>query len=301
MYIGRRGKDIPVEINRDLDILFVIDNAPTMAEEQAALLANFTRFANVLENMEGGLPNVHIGVISADLGAGPYSVGNCVAGGDGAELQSSPRRDCEAPQDAFISDVANYDGTRTRNYSGDLTETFACIAELGTEGCELSQPLAAARRALDGSVATNAGFLRDDAFLQIVFITDQDDCSAKDTTLFDPNATELGPLTPFRCFEYGVVCDPDLPRVAGQRIDCQPRDGSAYFGSLQEEADFLRSLKDDPNMVLVAAVIGNPEPVAGSADADPGVFALDSVTMAPLDWTSGSCLFSRQNPWRILP
>lgn len=264
---GETFKDIPVEINRSMDILFVIDNSPSMAEEHASLLVNFDRFVNVLENIEGGLPNVHIGVISADLGAGPYSVGNCVPGGDGAVLQSSPHGDCEGPTDAYISDVANYDGTRARNYSGDLAETFACIADLGTDGCEFSQPIAAARRALDGSVAANNGFLREEAFLQIVYITDQDDCSAADTALFDPAATELGPLTPFRCFEQGVVCDPDEPRVTGTHTDCQPREGS-YFGSLVDEADALRSLTYDPGMVLIAAIVGMAEPVTVGADGD---------------------------------
>ncbi len=262
---GETFKDIPVAVNRDLDILFVIDTSPSMAEEQASLLVNFDRFVNVLEYIEGGLPNVHIGVISADLGAGPYSVGNCAPGGDGAVLQSLPHGDCEGPAGAYISDIANYDGTRTRNYTGDLAETFACIANLGTDGCEFSQPIAAARRALDGSVAANDGFLRDEAFLQIVFITDQDDCSAADTALFDPNATELGPPTPFRCFEHGVVCSPDEPQVVGEHANCQPREGF-YFDSLAEEADLLRGLTYDPSMVLIAAIIGNAEPVTVGTD-----------------------------------
>ena len=34
-------KDIPVTVNRDLDLLFVIDNSGSMGEEQASLRANF--------------------------------------------------------------------------------------------------------------------------------------------------------------------------------------------------------------------------------------------------------------------
>src|SRR5690242_4714584 len=55
---------------RDVDILFMIDNSPSMQEEQDKLNANFPVFMNELKKIPGGLPNVHIGVISSDLGAG---------------------------------------------------------------------------------------------------------------------------------------------------------------------------------------------------------------------------------------
>ena len=56
-------KDIPVTVNRDLDILFLIDDSPSMADKQNNLAANFPNFINVLNTIEGGLPNVHIGVV----------------------------------------------------------------------------------------------------------------------------------------------------------------------------------------------------------------------------------------------
>src|SRR6266516_4025975 len=61
-------KDIPVEFNRDIDILFVIDDSPSMADKQANLVANFHRFVETLQTIEGGLPNVHIAVVTSDLG-----------------------------------------------------------------------------------------------------------------------------------------------------------------------------------------------------------------------------------------
>ena len=62
-------KLIPVTLNRDLDILFVIDNSGSMAGEQASLAANFPTFISVLQQIEGGLPNVHIGIVSSNVGA----------------------------------------------------------------------------------------------------------------------------------------------------------------------------------------------------------------------------------------
>src|SRR5947207_6722936 len=58
------AKDIPVVINRDLDLLFVIDDSPSMADKQANLAANFPQFMKVLSSIPGGLPNVHIGVVT---------------------------------------------------------------------------------------------------------------------------------------------------------------------------------------------------------------------------------------------
>ena len=41
-------KDIPITVNRNIDILFVIDDSPSMADKQANLATNFPNFINVL-------------------------------------------------------------------------------------------------------------------------------------------------------------------------------------------------------------------------------------------------------------
>src|SRR5687767_5260032 len=55
-------KEIPISLNRNIDILFLIDDSGSMAQEQESLASNFVAFINVLKSIEGGLPNVHIGV-----------------------------------------------------------------------------------------------------------------------------------------------------------------------------------------------------------------------------------------------
>jgi hypothetical protein len=285
---------IPVEINRDIDILFVIDNSGSMAEEQASLAANFGRFINVLENIEGGLPNVHLGIVSTDTGAGPFNISGCSGNGDNGTLQSAPRGACDPPSGAFIQDLDDGSGGRVKNYTGALTDTFTCIARLGIDGCGFEQPLESARRALNGSNPANQGFLRPDAFLAIIFITDEDDCSTSDSGMFDTGDTTvadpLGPLSSFRCFEFGVDCDVgnDDRRAPGPRQDCRPRTDSQYMFDPQEYVTFFKGLKADPNQVIVAGIIGNPTPVtvgtndmnnpelepscvSASGEADPGV------------------------------
>ena len=53
-------KDIPLYTNRQFDLLFVIDTSPAMTPHLARVAANFPRYMQVLETVEGGLPDVHI-------------------------------------------------------------------------------------------------------------------------------------------------------------------------------------------------------------------------------------------------
>src|SRR5688572_6560767 len=59
---------VPVTPNRDLDLLFVVDDSASMADKQNNLAINLPNFINVLSTLEGGLPNVHMGVVTTDMG-----------------------------------------------------------------------------------------------------------------------------------------------------------------------------------------------------------------------------------------
>ena len=272
----------PVDLGPDIDILFVIVNSGTMLEEQQSLAASLPRFIDVLEAIEGGLPNVNIGVISTDVGAGPFPITACTGNGDNGALLSTRGEaapvGCTGPSGAFIQDWDDGAGGRIRNYdtTQGLAATFSCIAQLGITGCGFEQPLESMRRALDGSVAGNAGFLRTDAHLAVIFIADEDDCSAWDTGMFDTASTTvsdpLGPLSSYRCFEYGVDCaiGNDDRRTPGPRMDCGPRVDSPYMFHTDEYVTFLGGLKDDPGQIIVAGIIGDPTPVAVGADPETG-------------------------------
>ena len=280
--------DFPALVQRDLDLLFVIDNSASMAEEQAWLTDGFGRLIEVLESIEGGLPNLHLGVVSTDLGASQY-VSSCRGAGDDGLLQHAPTEGCAlAPgflDDAFIRNVATAAGSdREINYQGDLRAVFSCIARLGTGGCGFEQPLEAMRRALDGE--RNPGFLRPDATLGVVILSDEDDCSAADRAMFDPSDDSLGPLDSFRCFEHGVVCEPDEPRRSGTKSSCQPRQRSQYMYGIQEYIDFLVALKGAPDRVFVAAITGPAEPVEVRTESRGG----SRLVLAP------SCTSSFGNP-----
>lgn len=256
---------------RDLDLLFVIDDSGSMREEQVSLAAwSEDSLFGVLKTQSEDEFNLHVGVVSTDVGAGPYGIMGCEQGGDNGRLQGSPTTaGCSAPMGSYIRDVAGPDGSRIANHEGSVSEAFACIAQLGTAGCGFEQPLESMKRALDGTNADNAGFLRDDALLAVVIVSDEDDCSAANEAVFDsaPGREDfLGPLASFRCFEYGVICDGDDPHAPGTKTGCRVREDSEYMASIAEYSDFLKGLKVDPSLVLVAGITGPTGPVVVGLD-----------------------------------
>jgi hypothetical protein len=275
---GQQVSEIPVNVRRDLDLLFVVDNSSSMEGEQQLLAENFPRFIEKLEEVEGGLPDLHLGVISSDLGIPPFELlsddpggPRCEGGGDGGSLlRGPPGSSCPLDAgDRFLFDSISASGRDINYPEGKLAETFACMAQLGKSGCGFEQHLEAVRRALDHH-PDNAGFLRDRAFLAVVLIADEDDCSPRSAALFDPDRADLGPQQDFRCFEYGVECEPDRPRVEGAKAECAPRADSELVEPVDTYVDFLRSLKQDPGRIIVAGIVGEAGPVAvdqrGDAD-----------------------------------
>lgn len=254
-------KDLPAVPNKNVDILFLVDNSGSMAEEQASLRANFSRFMGVLETIEGGLPNIHVGVVTSSLGqsatdgVGSASFGTACAGkGDDGVMRSAP----SLFSGQFIIDEEGTGGTRNRNYSGTLADAFSTIANVGTMGCGIEQHLGAVKRSLENPA--NAGFLRHDAKLAVIVIGDEDDCSLAHHSLFE--GTTNGTVVNFRCTQAGIECDgdPDLT-TPGEHANCHPRDPSPYLESIDTYASFLRGLKADPDKdVILAGIVGDPEP-----------------------------------------
>ncbi|HEX3764944.1 MAG TPA: hypothetical protein VHW23_39885 [Kofleriaceae bacterium] len=279
--------------NRDLDLLFVIDDSPSMGDNQAALAVSFPRMVDKLAQLDGGLPNLHIGVITSDMGTQSSAVatpgpsltiglpGECAGVGDDGALQHAGD---PALADAFLSDVADAtapDG-RARNYAGDLRDAVSGLVQVGASGCGFEQHLAAVRRSFVNPA--NAGFLRPGANLAIVILADEDDCSVLDPALLDPTMTALGPLDSFRCFAQGTVCDGDDPRALGDKHGCRPRTGPALVEPIDRFIASVLAVKPDPREVMVAAIVGDPTPVRVE-------FANPSPVLPPPAALAPSCVF----------
>jgi hypothetical protein len=145
--------------------------------------------------------------------------GSLTPGGEPAELVAG---------DPSCANVAFPDGQRFIDLAaGDdalvAAQAFRCVAKLGKNGCGLEQPLESVLKALtspDSSLrftsnskgqgeawgahtvsGPNAGFLRDEAVLVVVFLTDEEDCSVPDSSnaMFDAMSTVIAGEINVRC------------------------------------------------------------------------------------------------------
>jgi hypothetical protein len=151
---------------------------------------------------------------------------------------------------------------------------FSTMARAGATGCGFEQPLAAMRRALDGNPA-NTGFLRQGAILGVVFLADEDDCSAESTALFGPETMALGPLQSFRCTRFGVTCatggqtEGEMNQT-GPKLGCGPSTSSTLVDDVAPYRELLQGLERDGRKVFVSGIVGPAEPVAVELRAQPG-------------------------------
>jgi len=225
---------------RAVDILFVVDNSPSMDPKQAALAAAFPKMIATLQQLPGGLPDVHIGVVSSNMGAGNGAMGgNCGTGlGDRGLLWGNDPNDLTASVAAgsaytptipgcglnlgqrWIEDIQDPNSLgRIQNYDSanhQLADVFSCLARaVGVSGCGEEHQLQATRIALipqGGVNMANAGFLRSDADLAIVLVTDEDDCSASNDNSQNDDIfnmvtkRDVGDTTSLRCAARGHLC-----------------------------------------------------------------------------------------------
>ncbi|MCA9662515.1 MAG: VWA domain-containing protein [Myxococcales bacterium] len=207
---------IQLAINKDVDILFVIDDSGSMAEEQALLSANFGSFIGVLEE-DDVKANYRIGITTTDMGN--PRCGNLTTPSNGALLLSScvdrvgdgdfvyngvePPLDASYACEDFCSKtdaelairpttteldsdakprpwLENIEGQTNLPDGVSTLEAFQCFGPQGVAGCGYESHLESMYQALSRSEVNgdpNYGFLRDKAILSVVFLTDELDCS----------------------------------------------------------------------------------------------------------------------------
>lgn len=145
-----------------MDILFVVDDSCSMDDEQASLGQNFAAFLTYAMQQE---VDYRIAVTTTTTQCG--SATNCSKGPDGRFVPSQPL-DEPNPAARVITPM-----------TPKAEELFAKNVDVGTGGNGFERPLEAAMLALeqDRLLRHNAGFLRPDAYLAIVIVTDARDQS----------------------------------------------------------------------------------------------------------------------------
>lgn len=184
---GGGDEGIPRQCDK-MDIVFIVDNSGSMQEEQSNLGANFPMFAQLLNTytVSNGQPLNYRVAITTTGRTVDYSID--LGGGFGTFPQSET-----GENGAFRNNCSN---TKRwlENTDADMATTLACRAKVGTSGPSIEMPLLMSKWALADRVqdATNAGFLRDDALLAIVVLTDEDDASTTQNG-FTMDATGTSP------------------------------------------------------------------------------------------------------------
>ncbi|TNE86864.1 MAG: hypothetical protein EP330_19840 [Deltaproteobacteria bacterium] len=157
-----------------VDVLFVVDNSCSMQDEQNSLTSNFPTFIDAFLGMDG--LNYHVGVVSTDMDDNNHSGRLREANGVRWLEQNTPD-----PYGTFNSMALL--GT---NGSGDEKGNLAMYAAL-------TEPL------LSGY---NAGFLRPEAALAVVIISDEND----DSNIDNPGISPSEAIT----FLQGIKPDPAM-------------------------------------------------------------------------------------------
>ena len=299
----------PVRLSRNdsVDVLFIVDDSASMAGKQARLRA-------ALPALVAALPpdtSYHFGAITSDLGAGSLTTFGCTVGGDGAALSAVARR-ADSTRCPGTTDSRNFldedllHGRTNRQPMQPLAQALDCMLSAGDTGCFVQQPLSAALQALRTSAGSHRPdtFLRDNALLVLLFLTDGDDCSLPPgSDLFDPDREmDYGPVSPFRCARFGLAYRtparpiPTLPTGGPIPMPAPSSFGGTGVPGKLVDATVFRDaftlpaasggLKADPNDVVALLIAAPPEPFE-IIGVRPGTERTDSpVDCAPVDGTT---------------
>ncbi|NJK89816.1 MAG: VWA domain-containing protein, partial [Myxococcales bacterium] len=264
------------------DVLFVIDNSGSMREEQENLAQNFQAFINELSGDEG---DYRIAVITTD------ATGTNQCGVAGRECRGNTNSTfatefpfefltqqvmCEpyvpaASVSCFIPDSEGLRVISTTDLTpAEVVDSFQEIVNLGTCGAGRERGLDTMRLALGQLTGCNQGFLRDEANLVVVFVSDERGDS------IDPDDKADG------------IDDEDLQAYVDALAEAKAGDirrvrVAAIVGAVDGQASFCRTNQtpatDDRETAacgslcqMIPEQLGSERSCGDSDDCDPGEF-----------------------------
>lgn len=174
--MGRNTDIIKQDSKPKADILLVIDDSCSMSDKQAALAANFGSFIKYANTAQ---VDYQIGVTTTDMTA---AAGKLVFGPTHPEKILKPT-------------------------TPDVENKFKAKVNVGINGNATEQTLAPAVAALTAPLITteNAGFLRDDAVLAVVAVTDANDQSPQSVAFYMNQLMNVKGVQRASMFTFNVV------------------------------------------------------------------------------------------------
>ncbi len=230
----------PSEVDK-LDVLFIVDDSGSMGTAQRQLQDSAATLASALD--ESGL-DYRIAVTNTDNGNywcqgagisqpefGNFVLSSCrqridefyFSGNDTdvseqaclerCSLETIPTLPVDGTMHPWLSNQALGDGV-------SMADALACALPMGISGCGFEQPLESMRQALLHSgnpTDDESGFIRPDAHLAVIIVTDEADCSGDSEEIFheeglrtfwsDPD-NQQSPTSAV-CWNAGVTCTGD--------------------------------------------------------------------------------------------
>lgn len=176
-----------------VDFLYVIDNSESMQRHQQNLRASFGPFIEGMRRTLEDVDDYHVGVVTTD--GYRFNPGECNR--LGALVTETGGRDSSQSVCGPFAE-----GQRYMTEADDLEESFNCTAAVGTLGWHTERPMEALENAISGRAfwyeECNGDFIREDALLVTVIITDEwdgPDDPATPPSAMSPAASEGDPGT----------------------------------------------------------------------------------------------------------
>ncbi|MHB8419110.1 MAG: choice-of-anchor D domain-containing protein [Myxococcales bacterium] len=266
---GLREDDFTQQSAAREDVLFVIANTGSMRTKMPAVLAAVPAFADALAAT--GL-DYHVGVTTTGLTPGLDTLWACNGGVEGAEAGRLFPADGSAPRilDRTIGDLATA-------LADDLQVGYCQYYQQGLTAMQLALTPPLSTSAKDPGTPQpndgNAGFLRDDASLAVVAVSDDDDYSALPEADYLATLTQLSGWGTQRRVSFSAVVDvsgcPQDTRVgqryldvakatAGLQEDLCAADLSPAFAALAQQASALQlvfPLSETPQPATIAVTV----------------------------------------------
>jgi hypothetical protein len=294
-----------------VDLLLMVDNSNSMRENQQNIMMQLGNMIQTLTNppcvsMSNPTPHacvagdptdtpqyppvadMHVGVVSSDLGTPGSSVPGCANSDLGDDGLLNPIRNGQAlaRHEPWVSAPTTFnrptDCMDPNQFPSFITFTsgmtdptafthdFQCNAGLYVNGCGLESQLDAVYRALiihpasdaPGNTSPNAGFLRENALLAIVMLTDEEDGSVRDCRfangtpcdgtgaidVYNPASTAWSNMELNMRFYMYQPCGPQDPTWPLER----------YVDPANPGAGLLSVKPGHPERILFAAIAGVP-------------------------------------------
>jgi hypothetical protein len=153
---------------RKLDVLFVVDNSGSMSSSQTSLAQNFPSFINYFKDKGY---DFKIAVTTTDSYYGEQFLT------DGCSLCNLAQTQFRASADPTTGQVIRV----VDNTTADLEAVFSRNVKVGITGSGDERALSSFKATLDSSL--NLGFHRQDAYLAVIIVSDEEDFSHDDINI----------------------------------------------------------------------------------------------------------------------